>query len=163
MHLTQQQIAVAVAILFEVLRVRTMRLGHVLQLSSYRKYQAGLAIWWGAPWSWQVVERSWNWKPIPRSEFTELGLWYRRRAFIAGIVFATWGVRSHHCERSGIVMVRSALDANDIAPEPANAADFRSGARADNPTRGVRRAKRAASCMMRIRRPKSIEDGAQRP
>jgi hypothetical protein len=28
---------------------------------------------------------------VPRSEFTELGLWYRRRAFILAFVFVAWG------------------------------------------------------------------------
>jgi hypothetical protein len=30
--------------------------------------------------------------PIPRSEFTELGLWYRRRAFIFSLVLAAWAL-----------------------------------------------------------------------
>jgi hypothetical protein len=28
--------------------------------------------------------------PIPRSEFSELGLWYRRRAFLLGLVLVAW-------------------------------------------------------------------------
>jgi hypothetical protein len=29
---------------------------------------------------------------VPRSEFTELGLWYRRRAFIMAFVLVVWGL-----------------------------------------------------------------------
>jgi hypothetical protein len=55
---------------------------------------------WGAPWSWKVIENAWNGKLVPGSEFTELGLWYRSRAFIAGAIFVL---------RSFVLMVANAL------------------------------------------------------
>jgi hypothetical protein len=68
----------------------------------------------------ESLENAWNGKLVPRSEFTELGLWYRRRALVAGTIFVLW---------SFVLMVAnamaSAIDTNDIGI--GECANFRSG------------------------------------
>jgi hypothetical protein len=91
MLLTQHQIALIVGILLEVPSTFGLCVW-----ATYYSFQAIANIKpnspyrWGTPWSWQLVENAWKFKSIPGSEFTELGLWYRRRAFIAGTIFVLW-------------------------------------------------------------------------
>jgi hypothetical protein len=89
MNFTQQQTLLAIVIPLEV--IPTLAL---CAWAIYYNFQAIANIkpnspWrWGARWSWRTTP----WSPIPRAEFTELGLWYRHRAFIANIVFTLWGL-----------------------------------------------------------------------
>jgi hypothetical protein len=92
MHLTQQK-AFAVAILLEgivIFALFVVFMYYAFQAQANMKpdspWKLRLEVTWKKAWQ-RHKDRGWRVFP-PRSEFTELGLWYHRRAIIWGIVIA---------------------------------------------------------------------------
>lgn len=56
-------------------------LGPILPFAGVHQFEAQFQM---ARWGWTGQG------PIPRSEFSELGRWYRRRAFLLGLVLVAW-------------------------------------------------------------------------
>jgi hypothetical protein len=92
MHLTQQK-AFAVAILLEgivIFALFVVFMYYAFKAQANMKpdspWKLRLEVTWKEAWQ-RHKARGWRVFP-PRSEFTELGLWYHRRAIIWGIVIA---------------------------------------------------------------------------
>jgi hypothetical protein len=92
LHLSEQK-ALAVAILLEGMAIFIL-----IVVFAYYAVQAEASMKPDSPWKWRL-DATWKeaWHRYkarglraipPHSEFTELGLWYRRRAAIWGIVIA---------------------------------------------------------------------------